>query len=191
MKNVYKSRLLSIAVVVVILLSLAACGGTDGGGAGDDGVDDGIIYFGGGPNKPLPNLTSAITEGELTLTGLEAYEKSWVCATRDKFVSPVLINRWDIAAVEDAYNYDEPMYYDDIKIKRAGVIALGNVIGGKVVLKVFNRTSSSDFMNYDRTETVKLDVRIYSKNNSDLEKVQGTVTVNFVNGVGEGVFIPN
>jgi len=187
MKNIYKNKLFGITLVAVIVLSLAACGGTGSTTEKTEKLETDDEFH-------VPEsikLAIVNTEGKLTITGLEAYEKVQATVGREKFVSPYLGNRFDISAFAEAYNTVQPVYYRNSNVPVPGAVRLGVVTGGKLVLKVYKRVDvNSCLYNYDSTETVVLDVRFWTSDNKDLEIVHGTVNVKFINGIGEGVFVP-
>jgi len=196
MKNINTNKLFGIALAVIIVFSLVAC--NDGAGSTTDKTGNSDTT--GGkivipipppfPDEPREEI-EVKTDGQLTITGLDAYENREIFAGRETFDNFYITEKFDFAAYDKAYN----LYYPNKNETFSSPLRYaGTVSKGKVVLKVFKRTSSSSgFDNYNGTEKVKLNIYMNTILSNDERRfdVYGTVTVEFVNGVGEGVFVPN
>jgi hypothetical protein len=178
MKNI--SKLFGIAV---ILFSMAACNG--GGGPS-------VIYI-EEPQKPgelkPPKIDSELvevnTQGRLTITGLDSYEGRNIYAKG--IVDYSSLYNFDLYA---SYNFKNIYYYSTGKYKRWTADPSVTITGGQAVMEVCFVTPDG-YQNYNGNDsnvifTIWLIV-IKPSNELVVEDV-GTVTVNFVNGVGTGVF---
>jgi hypothetical protein len=174
-----------ITLVAVILFSMAAC---NDGPSGPNTPNDPKIPY----NPPEPRETiEATTNGRLTITGLDGYEGRDFLVGH--YVRPNTYNNiyatFDIIAFDKAYN---DYYPNSGKMNQSLRPTIRGIIkDGKVDLKVFKLDGPySPFSNYEGTETVTLDVYIYSITIEPIHvEFRGTVTVNFVKGIGEGKFV--
>jgi hypothetical protein len=130
----------------------------------------------------------ATTNGRLTITGLSAYNGKFINAY--SYASSVAIN-----AVERATNEYLPNGgYSSVKL-----IYASGISGGQAVLKVFvdkgeQSGKGGGFQSYTGNDTVNFDV--YIRENDDLNSnaaiiANGSVTVNFANGIASGAFVPD
>jgi hypothetical protein len=128
-------------------------------------------------------LREAVTDGRLTITGLSDYEGQLIAA------HVTLYNVYLVAceSISHAYLNGEFLGY-------VGESVDSTVNNGQVTLKVFKETDGSRwYENYDgNDQDITFHVGIWDINDVGIEgvySVYGTVTVNFTNGIGSGVFV--
>jgi len=123
-------------------------------------------------------VSEAVTNGRLTITGLNAYEGKAISAAS---------NDYRLAGYKSAEN----MYNKADDTSWSYSRDLAKVVSGQVVLKVFEDRGNQNgngggFQDYTGDhKNVKFDVWVQDT----LTRV-GTVTVNFKNGIGSGLFVP-
>jgi hypothetical protein len=126
--------------------------------------------------------------GRLTITGLGSYH-GWKIEGREKESSRIL-------AYQSAFN--TYYYYEDGSLASfsVGGSSSGTVSDGQVSLKLFIRVpnvpnNGGHFEGYTgNDQNVQFQVSIIIPT-PPTHSADGTVTVNFTNGVGSGVFVPN
>ena len=156
-----KLRFLFLAVLISCLV-FAGCGNADGG-----------------------NIIVESTNGQLTITGLEAYNGKWVLGGNGDLLTAVSINT------------------NSMEVK------LAKISNGSAVLKVWEATDviidsnydliSATFKNYTGNDHETIFVTVCSSEtlpiNYEMAEgsniAEGEVEVTFSNGIGSGVFIPD
>jgi hypothetical protein len=136
---------------------------------------------------------AATTSGQLTITGLSAYNGKFINA-----YSSTMTSSGYLQALERATNQ-----YDPNEDYSLGTLSYaGGVSGGQAVLKVFvfkdqQSGKGGGYQSYTGNDTVNFEV--YIRENDDLNSansnaaiiVEGTVIVTFANGIASGAFVPN
>jgi len=125
--------------------------------------------------------SEATTKGRLTITGLNDYEGEKISASSNK--------NYNLVGYESAKN----MYNRANNTSWSYSCTSAKVVYGQAVLKVFedrgNRPGDDGgCQNYDgNSQNVKFDIWVHETWDA---KLVGTITVNFVKGIGSGIFIP-
>jgi hypothetical protein len=157
MKNLYKV-LGIIALIAVIGFSVVSCKDKD---EGDDGDDSSTT------------LTVGSTSGQLTITGLGAYNGNYVAAMGstddDELIAAASVNsNWTGTGVR--------------------------ISGGQAVLKVWKATGDTSIGNFTGNGEAGFEVAIFNTSTVHFDDDSGIIAfgyvypVNFTNGVGTGAF---
>ena len=128
-------------------------------------------------------LREAVTDGRLTITGLSDYEGQCIAAH-------VTLYNVYLVACESIFH----AYLDGEFLGYVGESADSTVNNGQVTLKVFKETDGSSwYENYNgNDQNITFHVGICDIDDVGVEgvySVYGTVTVNFTNGIGSGIFV--
>jgi len=131
--------------------------------------------------------TYPTTDGRLTITGLGAYNGNYVAKVQDEAMGK--------SYFDDAGNvhWQRFLYVDNFNDSNDTLIS-----GGSVTLKVWECPEGGGRVSYTgNDQNVTFYVDIFSRSSFDMGGVndeyllaEGTVTVNFTNGIGTGTFTP-
>jgi len=129
-------------------------------------------------------LREANTQGRLTITGLDDYEGKVISAQRAGLGDTSYDDLVAFGRVEHGYLNGE--------LVRGIVTTTGaTVVNGEVSLKVYNYDMFSIFFgNYNGNDKDVL-FYVYIMGTDDEMPIEGTVSVNFTNGIGSGIFVLN
>jgi len=158
-----------IAIVAVIGFSMSACG--------NETDDDEIKY--------TSEQKEVTTAGRLTISGLSAYNGKKISCMGWLYDEEQGQAIKSFYAYQTAYN--EYVYKNgNLENTSYGKSEEGTITGGQVTLKVFTRSDvngNGPNENYTgNDQNVFFSVRINDSN-------EGSVTVNFTNGIGNGAFV--
>jgi hypothetical protein len=171
-----------ITLVAVILFSMAACNDGSSGSTGTSSTQTENPPS----NRPDFTVVEANTEGRLTITGLDYYDGHRIFARRVVKNNPI---DFDLVAADKFMNF----YSKSSGITNECAIELGIITNGQVILKVCS--SNRGYRNYkgnDLNVNFNVYVEFMKVDYEVVWEVKGTVTViNFVNGIGTGVFATN
>jgi hypothetical protein len=155
-----KNRLLVLGMLVMALVF----------GMAVVGCDDGNSWFEEGDGS----LHRPMTDGRLTITGLDEYNGKFVRADGHYNFTPSPSSPYLAADGDTIFGVE--------------------INNGQVTLKVWSvfwGESSIEYFGYNKNETIKFTVSIatkYSTSGASYESI-GEVTVTFVNGIGTGSFV--
>jgi len=143
-------------------------------------------------NHYYDELREAVTQGQLVITGLENYNGKIITATRAGLGDTVTGNGdYFVAFGQVSHGYLRgELVNGAVKITNA------KITDGQVTLKVYNviisRTIPTFYGNYNGNDkNVLFNVYIYITDDDYGPTAEGTITVDFTDGIGSGQFVLN
>jgi len=134
-------------------------------------------------------LREAETQGRLTITGLDDYNGKIISG----YQPGIQGGRFDDVEYLKAGGKVEHGYLNGEYVRGAVFTTSAIIADGQSTLKVYNYFERSIFYgNYSGNEkNILFEVYIYITDDDYGPTAEGTITVDFTNGIGNGVFIPN